>query len=234
MCFFKVKHSFGHISGMVGPIDVKRKGSASVRYWVQYVTLTFDLTHDLDLGCFKVKFRNSSISGIGGLIDVKWKHTGSEFIWYWADCMTLPFYHTHDLDPGVEISRLKSEIALSREWDSRLTWNKKDVSHPFIYPTLAREFKGFRVWGKFVFWTLELTDTPTNLANQVKVGHALDQSRSERAHQNNEPSWRSLRTDRRLSRQFWDDELTVFTFKVWDKNNLLWHQWVNNTMIFYI
>ena len=46
------------------------------------------------------------------------------------------------------------------------------------YPTLAREFQGFRVWGKFVYWTLELTDTPTNLANQVKVGHALDQSRS--------------------------------------------------------
>ena len=73
------------------------------------------------------------------------------------------------------------------------------------YPTLANEFHGFRVWGKFVFRTLELTDTPTNLANQVKVGHALDQSRSvqsrgpERAHQNNEPSWRSSRADRRLS-----------------------------------
>ena len=79
------------------------------------------------------------------------------------------------------------------------------------YPTLAREFQGFRVWGKFVFRTLELTDTPTNLVNQVKVGHALHQSRSvqsrgpERAHQNNEPSWRWSRTDRRLSRQFWDD-----------------------------
>ena len=70
MCFFKVKHYFGHISGMVGPIDVKRKGSVSVGS-VQYVTLTFDLTHDLDLGCFKVKFRNSSISGIVGLIYVK-------------------------------------------------------------------------------------------------------------------------------------------------------------------
>ena len=34
-------------------------------------TLTFDLIHDLDLGCFKVKFRNSSISGIVGLIGVK-------------------------------------------------------------------------------------------------------------------------------------------------------------------
>ena len=54
MCFFKVKHYFGHISGMVGPIDVKWKGSALLGYWVQYVTLTFDLTHDhthdLDLG----------------------------------------------------------------------------------------------------------------------------------------------------------------------------------------
>ena len=93
MCFFKVKHYFGHISGMVGPIDVKWKGSALDGFWVQYVTLTFDLTHDLDLGCFKVKFRNSSISGIVGLIDVKWK--GSELIWYWADCMTLPLLSTY-------------------------------------------------------------------------------------------------------------------------------------------
>ena len=79
------------------------------------------------------------------------------------------------------------------------------------YPTLACEFQGFRVWGKFVFRTLELMDTPTNLANQVKVGHTLDQSRSvqlrvpERAHQNNAQSWRSSRTDRRLSRQFWEN-----------------------------
>ena len=56
---------------MVGPIDVKQKGSASVGYWVQYVTLTFDVTHDLDLGCFKVKFLNSCMSEIVGLIDVK-------------------------------------------------------------------------------------------------------------------------------------------------------------------
>ena len=109
-------------------IDVKRKGSALVGYWVQYVTLTFDLTHDLGLGCFKVKFRNSSISRIIGLIDVKWK--GSELIWHWADCMTLPFDHTHDLDLGV--SRSESEIAISQEWGGRLTMNEKDVSHPFM------------------------------------------------------------------------------------------------------
>ena len=128
MCFFKVKHYFGHISGMVGPIDVKRKGSALIGYWVQYVTLTFDLPHDLDLGCFKVKFRNSSICRIVGLIDVKWK--GSELIWYWANCMTLPFDHIHDLDLGV--SRSESEIALSQEWGSLLTMNEKDASHPLM------------------------------------------------------------------------------------------------------
>ena len=68
MCFFKFKHYFGHISGMVGLI-YKRKGSALVGYWVQFMTLTLDLTHDL--GCFKVKFRNRSVSEIVGLIDVK-------------------------------------------------------------------------------------------------------------------------------------------------------------------
>ena len=128
MCFFKVKHYFGHISGMVGPIDVKQKGTALVGYWVQYVTLTVDLTHDLDLGCFKVKFRNSSISGIVGLIGVKWK--GSELIWYCADCMTLPFDHTCDLDLGVSGS--ESEKALSQEWGGRMTWKEKDLSHPFM------------------------------------------------------------------------------------------------------
>ena len=114
---------------MVSPIDVKRKGSALVGYWVQYMTLTFDLTHDLDLGCFKVKFQISSISGIVGLIDVKWK--GSELIWYWADCMTLPFDHTHDLDLGV--SKSESEIAVSQEWGSQLTMNEEDVSHPWYW-----------------------------------------------------------------------------------------------------
>ena len=51
--------------------------------------------------------------------------------------MTLPFDHTHDLDPGVEISRSESEIALSQEWDGRLTWNEKDVSHPFMTTILT-------------------------------------------------------------------------------------------------
>ena len=41
--------------------------------------------------------------------------------------MTLPFDHTHDLDLGV--SRSEFQIALSQEWDGRLTWNEKDVIH---------------------------------------------------------------------------------------------------------
>ena len=43
--------------------------------------------------------------------------------------MTLSFDHTYDLDFGV--SRSEFEIFLSQEWDCRLTWNEKDVSHPF-------------------------------------------------------------------------------------------------------
>ena len=56
-------HGQRHIAGMGGPIDVKRKG-AWVGYWVNYVTLIFDPTHDLDLWFFKVKFLKSCISGI--------------------------------------------------------------------------------------------------------------------------------------------------------------------------
>ena len=51
-----------------------------------------------------------------------------------------------------------------------------DEWHYNIYPTHAREFQGFRVWGKFVLRKLELTDPLTNLAYQVIVGQALNQS----------------------------------------------------------
>ena len=54
----------GHISGMVGPVDVNHERCASVRHLVNYVTLTFDLIPDLHLGFLKVKLRNSCISGI--------------------------------------------------------------------------------------------------------------------------------------------------------------------------
>ena len=62
MCFFKVKHSIAHISGMVGPIDVEKGGA-----------LVGELC-DLDLWphlwpwpcSFKVKVWNSRIWGIWG------------------------------------------------------------------------------------------------------------------------------------------------------------------------
>ena len=124
--FFKVKHPIRHITGIVGPVDVKQEGSDSVVYWINYVT--FDLTHDLDLGFFMVKFWNSCISGIVGLIGVKQK--GRELIRYWAGCITLPLDHIHDLD--LEVSRSKLEIALSQEWEGWLTWNDRDMSRPLM------------------------------------------------------------------------------------------------------
>ena len=129
MCIFKVKHYLAISQDWLVRLMWNEK---EVHRWIlrTICDLTLGLTPDIDPGCFKVKFRNSSFSGIFGLIDVKWKQ--SELIWYWADCVTLPFDHTHDLDLGVEIWRSESEIALSQELDGRLTWNEKDASYPFM------------------------------------------------------------------------------------------------------
>ena len=48
--------------------------------------------------------------------------------------MTLPFDHTHDL--GVSGSEF--EIALSQEWDGRLTWKEKNGSHLFMIMILTK------------------------------------------------------------------------------------------------
>ena len=71
------------------------RGGVSIGNWVNYVTSTYDLMHDLILGFFKVKFWNSDISGFVGVIYVKCK--GRKSIIYWADYMTLPFDHTNDI-----------------------------------------------------------------------------------------------------------------------------------------
>ena len=95
---------------------MKHKWSASVGYWVQYVTLTLYLTHDFDLNCFKVKFRNSSISGIVGFdwceMETRWVNM------ILGQLYDLAIWPHHDLDLGVEISRSASEIALSQEWEA--------------------------------------------------------------------------------------------------------------------
>ena len=118
---------------MVGPIDVKRKGSASVGYWIQYVTLTFDLTHNLDLGCFKVKFRNSSIYCWSDWFEMKTK---------WVNMILGRLY---DLAlsphpwPWPWIWNLKVRVWNSFIWGMGrpiiyiiVTWNEKDVSQLFM------------------------------------------------------------------------------------------------------
>ena len=57
------------ISGIVGLIDVKWKGSELIWYWTDCITLPFDHTHELDLGVFKVRVWNNFISGMGWSID---------------------------------------------------------------------------------------------------------------------------------------------------------------------
>ena len=110
------------------PIDVKQKGSASVEYWVQYVTLTF-LPHSWPWPWIFLGQISKELYLRNCLSDwCEWK--GSESIGYWADYMTLPFDHIHDLDFGV--SRSEFEIALPHEWNVRLTRNKNEVSHPFM------------------------------------------------------------------------------------------------------
>ena len=54
MCFFKVKHSVGHIWGMAGLTDEKQKESASVEYWISYATLNFDIDLEFSRSIFKV------------------------------------------------------------------------------------------------------------------------------------------------------------------------------------
>ena len=50
-----------------------------VGYWVSYVTSTFDLTQNLNLRFFKIKFWNGGILRTVGLIDVKRKESKSLF-----------------------------------------------------------------------------------------------------------------------------------------------------------
>ena len=64
-------------------------------------------------------------------------------------------------------------IKYPMDWDQVLLFDIKSGAiitwySITCYPTPTREFQGFRLWRKFVFRMLELTDTPTNLANQLK------------------------------------------------------------------
>ena len=54
---FKVKSNQSHIPRMGGSINMGRKGCESIGCWTQYVTLIFNLTHDLEFGFSRLNFQ---------------------------------------------------------------------------------------------------------------------------------------------------------------------------------
>ena len=83
----------------------------------------------------------------------------------------------------------------------------------------------FRVlWGKAVFWMLELTTTTNNLANHVILCHALHLSwrfqlrGSESTHQYKKLSCRSSTLNRRLSKLFYTIKLLCLLCRCGIKN----------------
>ena len=86
-----------------------------------------------------------------------------------------------------------------------IQFHQQSGNPPFyirVYPTLACEFQAFKVWGKFVFRTQELTDTPTNLANQVTI--LTNDAESNRA---------DLRERTKTMRRHWDRRGQIGDFR---------------------
>ena len=102
-CFVKVKHSIGHISGMVDPIGMKQNGSASVEYWVNHVTLTFDMTLTLNFSGSKFKIYPCQEL----FVRLMCNEIGSTSSGYWAKYVAFPFDHTHSLVLDFSRSNLK-------------------------------------------------------------------------------------------------------------------------------
>ena len=61
---------------------------------------------------------------MGGPIDMEQKWCESTGCW--TRVVTLNFDLTHDLD--LEFSMSNFKIAVSQEWEGRLTWNEKDMN----------------------------------------------------------------------------------------------------------
>ena len=94
---------------MVVSIVMKQKEHASVGYWVNYMTSTFDLSHDLDLDFSRLNFKITVCQDL--LFWLIWNEKISNKL----DTETLPLDHTH------EFSMSKFEMALSQELEDRLT-----------------------------------------------------------------------------------------------------------------
>ena len=110
--FFKIldvfsrSNTISHISRMIGLIDVKQKGSASVGYWVN-MTLTFDLTHDLD-------FLKSNFDIAISRELLVWCQAKRKWINKILGCLHDLAFWPH---PWPWPGSFKIKIALSEEWE---------------------------------------------------------------------------------------------------------------------
>ena len=120
---FKVNFRKSLISGMGWPIDMELKGCESIECWTHVVTFNCPLTHGLNLGFSKSNFEKSYLRN--GMAD--WHGTKGMWVNKLLDpccdfqCSLLPWHWPW-------IFKLKFWKVLSREWDGRLTWNKRDVT----------------------------------------------------------------------------------------------------------
>ena len=99
--------------------DVSRQNVGPM-LWLSMYTSHMTLTLDFQGQILKKNY----ISGMGWPINMEKK--GCESIECWNHIMTSNYDLTHDLDLGF--SRSNFEIAVSQDWEGRLTWNERDVS----------------------------------------------------------------------------------------------------------
>ena len=86
---FKVKFRNSSISGIVGLIDVKWKGSELIWYWADCMTLPFDHTHDLDLGVSRSESEIALSQEWGGRLTMNEKNVSHPFMTMILTCVTM-------------------------------------------------------------------------------------------------------------------------------------------------
>ena len=77
------------ISGIVGLIDVKWKGSELIRYWADCMTLPFDHTHDLDLGVSRSESEIALSQEWGGWLIMNEKDVSHPIMTMILTCVTM-------------------------------------------------------------------------------------------------------------------------------------------------
>ena len=133
--------------------------------WVNYVIVTFDLTHEFDLEFFKVKFWNSSFKiapCLELLVWLVWSISKQKYV-------TLTFDYKHGL--GLDFSRAMFEINLSQKSEGRLTCNERDVSRSFMTMTVTFVWPWWGGWmnGIVTEVTSDVGMSSTHLVFQVSL-----------------------------------------------------------------